>query len=74
VNTFHGQGQLGADPRLKDLEVTIAANGLDPIEEKKPKEKNSTLKGILSKLRGKKDKDLEEEDALQKMQDQLEKR
>ena len=73
VNTFHGQGQLGTDPRLKNLEVTIAANGLDPIEEKKPKEKNSTLKGILSRLRSKKD-DNKEEKALKKMQDKLEDR
>ncbi len=51
VNTFHGQGQLGKDPRLKGLEVTVATSGLEPLEEKKPKEKNSILRGILSKLR-----------------------
>ena len=62
VNTFHGQGKLGTDPRLKDLEVKIAEGASDPIEERKPKEKNSVLKNILSKLRSEKKKERSEKD------------
>lgn len=79
VNTFHGQGKLGNDPRLKNLEVKIAKEGLDPIEEKKPKEKNSVLKNILSKLRSEKDtkeekaKKEEDPEELKKLQEKKEK-
>ncbi len=72
VNTFHGQGELGRDPRLKNLEVKIAKDGLDPIEEKKPKEKNSILKNILFKLRSEKDEEKESTESLEKMRSKLE--
>jgi murein DD-endopeptidase MepM/ murein hydrolase activator NlpD len=71
VNTFYGQGELGRDPRLKNLEVTIAKEGLDPIEERKPKEKNSVLKNILSKLRSEKSEKSDE--SIEKMRKRVEK-
>ncbi len=74
VNTFLGQGELGRDPRLKNLKVYIGKDGLDPIEEKKPKEQNSVLKNILSKLRSEKQQKKEKESAesLKKMRRRLE--
>ena len=51
VNTFVGQGQLGADPRLKSLEVNVGENGLPPIGEKKSQEKSVALRDIFAKLR-----------------------
>jgi|MDTC01.1.fsa_nt_gb hypothetical protein len=68
VNTFYGQGELGTDPRLKNLQIPLTNNYLKPLEKKKPKEKNSILRNILSDLRSKKTKDSE---ALNRMREKL---
>ena len=72
VNTFAGQGRLGTDPRLKNLQVQVTEKGLDPIEEKGSKEKNSILRNILSKLKREKKETDEDEEALEKMRERLE--
>ncbi len=72
VNTFAGQGRLGKDPRLKNLEVPVTESSLRPIEKKGSEEKSSVLRNILSRLR--KEKDDENEEALEKMRRRLKKR
>jgi murein DD-endopeptidase MepM/ murein hydrolase activator NlpD len=71
VNTFAGQGRLGKDPRLKNLEVPLGKDDLKPLEEKGSKEKNSILKRILQRLGRDEEEDGKDEDALRKMRERL---